>query len=132
MAQSTHAAPAAADYSAELAEARSIRAAHDAVEFATEIAIARQMLADGRTLEEVWRHLRATGRDMSDSIRVTMAITGLPPHEAKRALYLSVTWADMQPAVDRLQDEMIEAALSMGAEVRIDGKRITSLSELEP
>lgn len=130
MARSIRAAQDSVNDPTKIAEARAIRAAQDAVEFATEIATARQMVADGRTLEDVWRHLRAGGLDLIGSNRVTMAITGLPPHESKRALYLSDTWADIRPAIEQFENDVIEAALSMGAEVRVGGRRITAVSEL--
>lgn len=110
--------------------ARSSPATPHAAELASEIADAERLLAEGCALEDVWRHLRAAGLGMIDSDRVTMAVTGLSAREAQRAVYLSETWADMRPAVDQLQDDIIQAALDMGAEVRIDGRRITDLSQL--
>jgi len=89
---------------------------------ATPIATARRLLAEGKTLEDVWSHLRAAGHDMFDSQHVTMAVTGLSAFDAKRALYLSETWKDMQPVIDQMENAMIEAALEMGAAVRIDGE----------
>lgn len=93
-------------------------------DLATPIAVARRRLAEGRSLEEMWGSLRADGYDMFDSKWITMAVTDLSSIQARRALYESETWADMRPAIDRLEDDMISAALSMGAEVRIDGERI--------
>jgi hypothetical protein len=46
--------------------------------------------------------------------------------EASRALYLSETWADLRPVIDELEDNIIIAALEMGATVRLDGQVITS------
>jgi hypothetical protein len=85
---------------------------------------ARRMLAKGQTIEDVWRRLRDAGFDMIDSKRFTMAITGMSSPEAGRALYESETWADMRPVIDQFEDDLIEAALSMGAEIRLDGERI--------
>ena len=110
--------------------AQASRTSHDAIAFAGEIAAVQAILAEGRPMEDVWHHLRAAGFDMIDSKLIAMEATGLSAREAQRAVYLSDAWADMQPAVDRLQNAMIEAALSMGAEVRIDGKRITDMSEV--
>ncbi|MDP9364528.1 MAG: hypothetical protein M3Q10_09955 [Chloroflexota bacterium] len=94
------------------------------------IAEARRMLKEGKTLEDVWRLLRDAGFDMIDSKQFTMSITGMSSPEAQRALYESETWADMRPIVDQLEDDIIEAALSMGAEVRIDGRLITDKSQM--
>jgi hypothetical protein len=93
-------------------------------ELATAIAGARRMLRDGQTLEAVWRRLRATGWDMIGSKRITMRAAGMSAREAQRALNESVAWEDMRPAVDRLEDAVIEAALEVGATVRIDGQPV--------
>ena len=93
-------------------------------ELARPTATARQMLAEGKTLEDVWGHLRAAGYDMFDAKLVTMRVTGLSSYEAKRALFLSDTWRDLRPAIERLEDAIIEAALEMGATVKIDGQPV--------
>jgi len=67
---------------------------------------------------------------MIDSKRFAMSIIGMSAREAQRAVYESETWTDMRPVVDQLEDDMIEAALSMGADVRIDGRRITDMSRV--
>jgi hypothetical protein len=94
------------------------------------IAEARRMLAAGKPLEDVLRLVRDAGFDMIDSKLFVMSITGMSSRDAQRAVYESVTWADMRPAVDALEDAVIEAALEMGAEVRIDGRLITDKSQL--
>jgi hypothetical protein len=91
-----------------------------------QITEARRMLAEGRTLEEVWRTLREAGLGMIDSKHVTVGATGMTTREAQRALYLSETWADMRPVIDELEDNIIRAALEMGATVKLDGRVITS------
>lgn len=101
---------------------------HD--ELAPPIADARRMLAEGKSLEEVWCHLRAIGYDMFDSKLVTVEVTGMARHEAKHALHHSQAWADMRPATEQLHDDLIEAALEMGATVRIDGQLIESMDDL--
>jgi hypothetical protein len=91
---------------------------------APSIAEAKRMLEDGKTLEEIWCELRGGGLDMIDSATVTVQVSDFSRLEARRALYESDAWADMRPVIDQLEDDIIEAALSMGAEVRIDGERI--------
>lgn len=85
---------------------------------------AKRMLEEGKGLEEIWCRLRGSGLDLIDSASVTVEMTNLSRLEARRALYESETWDDLRPVVDQLEDDMIEAALSMGAEVRLDGERI--------
>jgi hypothetical protein len=87
------------------------------------------MLAEGRTLEEVRQTLRDAGVDMIDSKHVTVGATRMTTREAQRALYLSETWADMRPMIDELEDNIIIAALEMGATVKLDGRVITSWPE---
>lgn len=94
------------------------------------IAEARRMLAEGKTLEDVFRLLRDDGFDMISSKLFTMSITGMSSRDAQRAVYESETWADMRPVIDQIEDDTIEAALSMGAKVRIDGKPITDMSQV--
>lgn len=111
-----------------MAQSRSLSARTD--EPSMPIAEARRLLAAGKPLEDVWRLLRDAGVDMIESAGFTSAITGMSASDAQRAVYESETWADLRPVVDQLEDDIIEAALSMGAEVRLDGRRITDLSDL--
>jgi hypothetical protein len=76
---------------------------------------ARRMIADGAELEAVWTYLRATGVDLSDSITVTVELTGVVRREAKWAVCHSATWSDWFPAIVELHDS-IEHALHQLAE----------------
>lgn len=88
------------------------------------------MLADGSSLEDVWRQLRADGLDIIDSKYVTIEVSGMSFPDAQGALYRSETWQDLRPAIDQLEDAIVDAALQMGAKVRIDGRLITDKSQL--
>src|SRR3712207_4582772 len=93
---------------------------------ATPIAEARRLLAEGKSLEDVWGYLRAAGYDIMDSRQVTMRVTDLSGREAKSALRLSETWADLGPEHERFVDEIIEAALELEAEASVAGKSIAA------
>jgi hypothetical protein len=82
---------------------------------------ARQMLADGKTLEDVWRYLRDGGLSIIESKYATMHLTGMSARDAQVALYCSDTWRDLRPAIDQLEAAVLELVEEMGGTVRIDG-----------
>jgi hypothetical protein len=77
---------------------------------------ARRMRACGEELERVWAYLRENGIDLSDSITVTVEITGVARREAKQMVCHSQTWSDMFPAIVQLHDSVEQALNEIATE----------------
>jgi hypothetical protein len=77
---------------------------------------ARGLLNEGKDLETVWHELRHRGCDISDSIAVTMSVTGMIHREAKWAVCHSETWSDIFPAIVRLHDSIEQALIQIAEE----------------
>jgi hypothetical protein len=77
---------------------------------------ARNLLADGQDFESVLRHLRESGCDLSDSISVTMSVTGKIHRDAKMAVCYSETWRDWFPAIVSLHDSLERALVQLAEE----------------
>jgi hypothetical protein len=77
---------------------------------------ARNILAEGHDLESVLRHLRENGCDISDSIRVTMSVTGKIHRDAKMAVCYNDTWRDWFPAIVSLHDSLDRALAQLAEE----------------
>jgi ribosomal protein L7/L12 len=73
------------------------------------LADARELLDDEHDIEQVLRFLRAAGFGMIDSIKATMALTGVPLGEAKRLVHTSAAWADRRAEHDALHRAVAEA-----------------------
>jgi hypothetical protein len=68
----------------------------------------------GQPTDEIVRHLRDRGHDVSDSIWLLVRAGVLPPGEAKRAVLESPVWADVKEAQDAFREALLEDLAAMG------------------
>jgi hypothetical protein len=69
----------------------------------------RDLLAEGKTLDDALAGLRKRGCTKIDSIRVLNTF-GWCSRDAKAAVHLSAAWADVREGDDRLHDSLEEEA----------------------
>jgi hypothetical protein len=77
---------------------------------------ARRMLSDGAELEAVWTYLRANEVLLSESITVTVELTGVARRDAKWMVCHSQTWSDMLPSIEQLHDSFERALVQIAEE----------------
>jgi hypothetical protein len=70
----------------------------------------RRMLADGKTLNDSLRELRATGASIMDCIFAVEKIHRRGLADAKQTVHLSPAWADMKAAHDKFHNELEDMA----------------------
>ena len=80
------------------------------------IAEARRMIAGGADLEAVWGYLRQQEIWLSDSITVTVEITGVARRNAKRMVCHSQTWSDLFPSIVQLHDDLHQGLTQLAQE----------------
>ncbi|WP_027482468.1 hypothetical protein [Deinococcus pimensis] len=66
---------------------------------------ARDVLGQGRSVEDVLRLLRSAGYGKIDAMRALKTLGVMTLREAKRAVHLSDAWADQRARDDTLHDE---------------------------
>ena len=68
----------------------------------------------GQPTDEIVRHLRDRGHDVSDSIWLLVRAGVLPPREAKRAVLESPVWADVKDTQDAFREVLLEDLAATG------------------
>jgi len=81
----------------------------DPIDLEPFLAEARRMIVDGADLEAVWGFLRRNEIWLSDSITVTVELTGVARRDAKWMVCHSQTWSDMLPSIVQLHDSAEQA-----------------------
>ena len=71
-------------------------------------AIGRDLLAGGRTTEDVLAAWRESGLSILHSIQCLSHITGMSLGEAKTAVHLSGAWSDLRQEHDRFHDQLVK------------------------
>ena len=70
----------------------------------------RRMLADGKTLDDSLRELRASGASIMDCIFAVEKIHRRGLADAKQTVHFSPAWADMRAAHDKFHQELEDLA----------------------
>ena len=75
-----------------------------------------ELLSQGATMEELIAMLRESGCMKMESIKMMRTVTGMSLREAKAAVHLSETWADVRESHDRIHDQLCDALIELGEE----------------
>jgi len=77
------------------------------IEFEKYIKPCKQMLRDGKTVEDVLKHLRNETNSKVTSMAVIMDVLDLAPSEAKSLVHKSLVWGDVRERDEKFHKDVI-------------------------
>ena len=69
----------------------------------------KQMIQDGKTIEDILVYLRKATKSKGDSGVVIMEVLNITPGEAKRLVYTSEAWKDVRERDEKFHEDIFSA-----------------------